>query len=150
VLRLRNLSNREDAFGAAYRPLYHAALSWYELWGGRDPNPVDADMVSPEDYGEALAGALEGGRNYFAEQPNALFPLAFQGTLAGGRTVRANYWLYLPAGFPGAGRTFPLVIDLHGSGWLGHKISFKARPGPAGPPSASRRSTWADPGRSTS
>ena len=133
VLRLRNLSSRENAFGTAYRPLYHAALAWYELWGGRDQSPVDPDMVSPEAYAEDLALALEQGRNYFAEQPNALFPLAFQGTLAGGKHVGASYWLYLPAGFPEAGRTFPLVIDLHGSGWLGHKISFKPRPGPAGP-----------------
>lgn len=133
VLRLRNLSPKEDAFGPAYRPLYHAALPWYELWGGRDPSAVDPDMVSPEAYAEELAGALEQGRNLFAEKPNALFPLVFQGTLAGGKQVRANYWLYLPAGFPGAGRTYPLVIDLHGSGWLGHKISFKERTGPAGP-----------------
>jgi len=133
VRRLRDLSSKEDAFGAAYRPLYHAALPWYELWGGRDQNPVDPDMVSPDAYAEELAGALEQGRNYFAEKPNALFPLVFQGVLTGGKQVRANYWLYLPAGFPAAGRTFPLVIDLHGAGWLGHKISFKARMGPPGP-----------------
>ena len=49
VLRLRGLAGKEGAFGPAYRPLYHAAIGWYELWGGRDPAPVDADMVSPED-----------------------------------------------------------------------------------------------------
>jgi Phospholipase/Carboxylesterase len=115
------------------QPIYHAALSWYELWGGRDRNPVDPDMVSPEDYADGLASALEAGRNYFAEKPGALFPLVFQKTLPGGRELSANYWLSLPAGFPTAGRVFPLIIDLHGSGWLGHKISLRPAPGPAGP-----------------
>jgi pimeloyl-ACP methyl ester carboxylesterase len=133
VLRLRNLAPKENAFGRDYQPIYHAALPWYELWGGRDQNPVDPDMVSPEDYAEGLASALEAGRNYFAEKPNALFPLVFQKTLPDGREFRANYWLSLPAGFPTAGRVFPLIIDLHGSGWLGHKISLRPRSGPAGP-----------------
>lgn len=125
VQRLRGLAPKEGAFGEAYRPLYHAALPWYELWGGRDAGPVDPDMVSPEDYAESLALALEQGRNVFAENPSSLFPLVFQKTLPGGAAASANYWISLPAGFPSAGRTFPLVVDLHGSGWLGHKISFK-------------------------
>jgi hypothetical protein len=77
VLRLRNLVEKEKAFGAAYQPLYHVAIPWYEQWGGRDQSPVDADMVSPEVYAEELAGALEKGRNYFAENADALFPLVF-------------------------------------------------------------------------
>jgi hypothetical protein len=125
VQRLRNLSGKEGAFGPAYRPLYHAALPWYELWGGRDRNPVDADMVAPEAYASNLADALEHGHNYFAENPGALFPLVFEGKSLDGTVFRANYWLRIPVGFPTGGRTFPLVIDLHGSGWLGHKISFK-------------------------
>ena len=133
VQRLRGLSSREGAFGEAYRPLYHAALPWYELWGGRDANPVDDGMASPEDYAEQLAGALEQGRNFFAENPSSLFPLVFQKTLPGGKAASANYWISLPAGFPSAGRVFPLVVDLHGSGWLGHKISFKHVTRPAGP-----------------
>jgi predicted esterase len=48
----------------------------------------------------------------------------FEVKLADGRTVDSNYWLTLPAGFPETGRKFPLSIGLHGSGWLGHKISF--------------------------
>lgn len=128
VLRLRNLADKEDAFGEAYKPLYHAAIPWYETWGGRDESPVDPDMVSPETYAEALAGALESGRNYFAENPDAIFPLVFSKTLPGGKILEANYLLKLPTGFPRAGQTYPLVVDLHGSGWLGHKISFR-RPG---------------------
>jgi pimeloyl-ACP methyl ester carboxylesterase len=133
VQRLRNLSSRENAFGAAYRPLYHAALPWYELWGGRDQNPVDDDMVPPEAYADELAGSLEQGRNYFAENPNALFPLVFQRTLPNGKAASANYWIKLPAGFPAGGRAFPLVIDLHGAGWLGHKISLKLKTKPSDP-----------------
>jgi pimeloyl-ACP methyl ester carboxylesterase len=133
VQRLRNLESKEDAFGAAYQPLYHAAIPWYELWGGRDQSPVDEDMVSPEVYAADLASALEQGRNFFADNPGALFPLVFSKTLPGGRVLSANYWLSLPAGFPSASRTFPLIVDLHGSGWLGHKISY-TRPGrPPGP-----------------
>jgi pimeloyl-ACP methyl ester carboxylesterase len=133
VVRLRNLISKENAFGPAYQPLYRAAIPWYELWGGRDPKPIDEDMVSPEIYATDLANALEQGKNFFADNPGALFPLVFRRTIQGGNTVSANYWLSLPAGFPSSGRTFPLVVDLHGSGWLGHKISFK-RPGrPAGP-----------------
>ena len=45
---------RNNPFGTAYRPLYHAALAWYELWGGRDKSPVDPDMVSPEAYAEEI------------------------------------------------------------------------------------------------
>jgi hypothetical protein len=133
VERLRKLAGREDSFGAAYIPLFRAALPWYELWGGLDMRPVDDDMVSPEDYAADLASALEQGRNYFAENPSAVFPLVFSKTLKDGRRVAANYWLTLPVGFPSAGRTFPLVIDLHGSGWLGHKISFKRRQAMPGP-----------------
>lgn len=133
VLRLRNLVERENAFGATYQPLYHAAIPWYELWGGRDQSLVDEDMVSPEIYADELAGALEKGRNYFADNPDALYPLVFSKTLPSGRSVGANYWLRLPAGFPAAGHTFPLVVDLHGSGWLGHKISFKRLGRSSGP-----------------
>jgi pimeloyl-ACP methyl ester carboxylesterase len=124
VERLRKLSGKEGAFGPAYQPLYHVALPWYELWGGRDRNPVDDFMVSPETYASELAGALEQGRNFFADNPAALFPLVFRKSLPYGKSFNANYWLSLPAGFPGDGRTFPLIIGLHGSGWLGHKISF--------------------------
>ncbi len=133
VQRLAKLSSKEDAFGPAYKPLYHAAIPWYELWGGRDMSPVDDDMVAPEAYADALAGALEKGENYFAENPNSLFPLVFQRTLPSGNVARANYWIILPAGFPAEGRTFPLLVDLHGSGWLGHKLSFKRLARPAGP-----------------
>jgi pimeloyl-ACP methyl ester carboxylesterase len=132
VARLGKLMVKENEFGPAYRPLYHAALPWYELWGGRDPRPVDDGMVSPEAYAAELAGAMEQGRNYFAENPSALFPLVFHKKLPGGKEVAANYWLSLPAGFPQEGRTFPLIVGLHGSGWLGHKISYKRGNGPAG------------------
>ncbi len=81
-------------------------------------------MVSPEEYATELADALEHGRNFFAENPGALFPLSFEQRLPSGKTVKANYWITLPAGFPETGRRFPLVIGLHGSGWLGHKISY--------------------------
>jgi pimeloyl-ACP methyl ester carboxylesterase len=134
VQRLRGVAGRENAFGSAYQPLYHAAIPWYELWGGRNSDPVDADMMAPEAYASELAGALEQGRNYFAENPGALFPLVFRRIVPGGGEEGANYWLRLPAGFPSAGRAYPLVIELHGSGWLGHKISFKRTgrsPGPA-------------------
>jgi pimeloyl-ACP methyl ester carboxylesterase len=133
VVRLRTLTAKEGAFGPAYRPLFHAALSWYELWGGRNPNPVDDGMVSPEAYANELAQSLEQGRNYFAENPDALFPLVFGKILPDGRSYNANYWIALPAGFPMSGRSFPLVIELHGAGWLGHKISFKRRAGASDP-----------------
>ena len=133
VARLRALAPKEGDFGAAYQPLYHAAISWYELWGGRNPNPVDDFMVSPDTYAAELAASLEQERNYFADNPSALFPLVFRETLPNGEALDANYWLSLPAGFPTAGRRFPLFIQLHGSGWLGHKISFTRGKGPAGP-----------------
>ena len=77
--------------------------------------------------------SLEQGRNYFAENPDALFPLVFGKILPDGRSYNANYWIALPAGFPMSGRSFPLVIELHGAGWLGHKISFKRRAGASDP-----------------
>jgi pimeloyl-ACP methyl ester carboxylesterase len=133
VQRLRALAEKEGAFGPAYQPLYHAALPWYELWGGREQHAVDPDMVAPEAYADALAGALEQGRNFFAEHPGDLFPLVFQKTMPDGKTYNANYWITLPAGFPAEGRTFPLAVGLHGSGWLGHKISYKKTGGARGP-----------------
>ena len=133
VLRLRKLVSKEDAFGADYQPIYHAALPWYGLWVGSDQSPVDSDMVSPETYAAGLANALETGHNFFAEYPGASFPLAFQKTFPDGKQFHANYLLSLPAGFPKAGHVFPLVIDLHGSGWIGHKISLRPGTGPVGP-----------------
>ena len=134
VARLRALAPMESHWGPAWQSIYHAALPWYERWGGNPPHPVDDWMSPPETYAEELADALEHGRNFFAQNPGALLPLVFTAQLPGGRTVEANYWLTLPAGFPEAGRRFPLVIGLHGSGWLGHKISFvrQARKDPAG------------------
>jgi len=134
VARLRALQDRAGDFGAAYQPVYRAALDWYEQWGGNPRHAVDDWMVPPEKYATDLADALEHGRNYFAENPGALWPLCFEAKFPGGKTVRANYWLALPTGFPTAGRSFPLVIGLHGSGWLGHKLSFvpKARKDAAG------------------
>jgi predicted esterase len=133
VRRLRNLTKMEGAFGPAYRPLYHAALPWYELWGGREQHSVDKDMVAPEAYADELAGALEQGRNFFAEHPSDLFPLVFKRTLPSGKEVNLNYWITLPAGFGEEGRTFPLQVGLHGSGWLAHKISYKQLTAPPGP-----------------
>ncbi|HEY1792672.1 MAG TPA: hypothetical protein VGG34_07120 [Opitutaceae bacterium] len=132
VARLRALSGHAGDFGPAYAPLFRAALPWYELWGGRDDRPVDADMVSPEDYAGALADSLEHGRNYFAENPSCLFPLVFHRVLADGTTADANYWLTLPAGFPDSAAKYPLIVGLHGSGWLAHKISFKRLSTPPG------------------
>jgi len=128
VARLNLLAGKENTFGPAYAPLYHAALRWYEEWGGKPRHAVDDWMVPPEAYAGELADALEQGRNSFVENPGALWPLALEipGT---GRSFRANYWLTLPAGFGEPGRTFPLVIGLHGSGWLGHKISFVRKSG---------------------
>jgi pimeloyl-ACP methyl ester carboxylesterase len=133
VVRLRKLAAKENAFGADYQPIYHAALPWYGLWAGSGQNPVDADMVSPDDYANELAGALEARRNYFAEKPGASFPLVFRKTYPDGKEFHANYLLSLPAGFPKAGQLFPLIVDLHGSGWNGHKISFRPASRPAGP-----------------
>jgi len=134
VARLRALAGKADAFGPAWLPVYQAALPWYEEWGGRAPHAVDDWMVPPDDYATELADALAHGRNYFADHPGALIPLVFNTPLPGGRSATTNYWLLLPAGFPTPGRTFPLVIGLHGSGWLGHAISFVRkthRPSPA-------------------
>ena len=124
VARLRALSGMENAFGPEFQPLYHAALPWYERFGGRVQHSVDDWMVPPEVYAAELADALEHGRNYFADNPGALLPLVFDAKFPGGRTISTNYWIILPAGFPEAGRKFPLVIGLHGSGWLNHPISF--------------------------
>ncbi|HUJ43460.1 MAG TPA: hypothetical protein VLW52_07630 [Opitutaceae bacterium] len=124
IARLHALVTKEDAFGPAYAPLYHAALPWYEQWGSRIQQPVDDWMVPPDDYAADLADALEHGRNYFAENPEALVPLAFECKLSTGKTVRANYWIILPTGFSKQGRRFPLVISLHGTGWWGHAISY--------------------------
>jgi hypothetical protein len=132
VARLRALKGREGAFGPAYAPIYRAAIGWYESWGGRNSDPVDDNMVGPEQYASELADALEHGRNFIAENLGANFPLAFQKTLDGGRVVGCNYWLTLPRGFPERGRTYPLLVGLHGSGWLGHKISFVRGKGTGG------------------
>jgi hypothetical protein len=132
VGRMRALRGREGAFGPAYEPLYRAAIGWYEAWGGRNDDPVDANMVGPEQYAAELADALEHGDNFFADHPGALFPLAFEEVLPNGKDVRCNYWLSLPAGFPNPAREFPLLVGLHGSGWLGHKISFVRGKAPSG------------------
>ncbi len=124
VARLAALAPSAGAFGAAYAPLYQAGLPWYEQWGGNPQHSVDDWMVPPEQYASELADALEHGRNFFADNPTALLPMAFETKTAGNETLRANYWIILPAGFAGSGRRFPLIISLHGSGWLGHKISF--------------------------
>jgi predicted esterase len=124
VARLRALTGKAGAFGPAYEPLYAATIGWYETWGGRNDKKVDDNMVSPEQYATELADALEHGRNYIAEHPGSQWPLMFEKTLPGGKVVRCNYWLALPAGFPEEGKAFPLIVGLHGSGWLAHKISY--------------------------
>ena len=128
VERLRALVRMEGSFGAAYQPLYHAALPWYEEWGGNPQHPVDGWMMPPEQYASELADALEHGRNYIAENPGALLPLVFDAQLPGGERMKTNYWIILPAGFAETERRFPLIVGLHGSGWLGHKISFVQTP----------------------
>ena len=124
VIRLRALGTVASSFGPAYQPLYAAGLPWYEQWGGNPAHAVDDWMVPPEGYAVELADALEHGRNFFADNPGALLPMCFETKTAGGEILRANYWIILPAGFAKTGRRFPLIISLHGSGWLGHKISF--------------------------
>jgi pimeloyl-ACP methyl ester carboxylesterase len=135
VARLRALAANEGAFGDVYQPLYHAALPWYEQFGGNPQHGVDEWMVPPEQYATELAESLENGRNFFADQSGALVPLVFEWSRQNGGRVRANYWLSLPRGFGEKGRSFPLIIGLHGSGWLGHKLSFvRPRAGQASGP----------------
>lgn len=124
VARLRALASREAAFGPTYQPLYHAALPWYEQWGQHTSQPVDSWMVAPKEYAGELADALEHGRNYIAGNAGASFPLVYEQVAPDGGIRRINYRLSLPAGFGEAGRKFPLIIDLHGSGWVGHRISY--------------------------
>lgn len=125
--RLRALAPAESRWGAAYQPLYHAALPWYERWAAKPPHTVDDWMVPPAAYAAELAEAMERGRNFFAENPGALVPLAFTAQRPDGSQMEANYWIILPSDFGQPGRTFPLVISLHGTGWLGHKLSFVRR-----------------------
>jgi hypothetical protein len=122
--RLRALVKKEGLFGESYRPIYHAALPWYEVWDIQKPKDVDTWMVSPEIYTTELADALEHGRNYFAENQKGVFPMVFEKQLPDGKVYKANYLLSIPSGFPENGHQYPLVITLHGTGWLGHKISF--------------------------
>lgn len=124
VSRLRAVSGKTAAFGPAYEKLYKVILPWYEAWGGRNNNPVDPWMVSPEVYASELADALEHGRNYIAEHLGSTFPAWYEQRLPGGRKFRANYLLHLPASFPAAGVKYPLTIGLPGSGWIAHKVSY--------------------------
>lgn len=122
--RFRALEGREAAFGPVYQPLYHAAIRWYEDWGNHTNDPADKYFVPPDEYAAELADALEHGSNFIAAHLGSAFPMAFEQKLAGGTNFKANYQLNFPAGFPEPGRKFPLIIGLHGSGWLGHKISY--------------------------
>jgi pimeloyl-ACP methyl ester carboxylesterase len=124
VQRLRQIAPKAGSFGPAYAPLYKALIPWYEAWGGRNNAPVDDWAVAPETYVGELLDALEHGRNYIADNPASSFPLWFEKVLSNGVTVRANYQLHLPAGFPQPGHKYPLAIGLHGSGWIAHKISY--------------------------
>jgi hypothetical protein len=124
VERFRALEAKEAAFGPDYEPLYRAAIAWYEAWGNHTNDPADTYFVAPDEYAAEFADALEHGHNYIGEHLGAAFPMAFESRLPDGTVVRANYQLSFPSGFPEKGRKFPLVIGLHGSGWLGHKISY--------------------------
>ncbi len=134
VARLRALEPIAGHWGPAYGALYRVALPWYERWGGNPRHDVDDWMMPPEQYAAEFADALEHGRNFLAENPQALVPLVFTAPRPDGGTFEANYWITLPSGFPGEGQTYPLIISLHGSGWLGHKLSFvrRARKDPSG------------------
>lgn len=127
--RLKALEPRAGSFGEAYRPIYEAALPWYAAWGSNPRHAVDEWMVQPERYADELASAVEHGRNLFAEHPQALIPQAFETVLGGKEPFRANYWILLPTDFGRGGRRFPLLIGLHGTGWLGHRLSYVAEAG---------------------
>lgn len=133
VARLRTLTAIENHWGPAWQPLYHAALPWYERWGGNPRHEVDDWMIPPETYADELAAALEQGRNFFEENRQALIPIALTLRLADGTAAEINTWITLPAEFPREGRRFPLVISLHGTGWIGHKLSFVRQPGKTDP-----------------
>jgi hypothetical protein len=124
VRRFRALEARAGSFGPDYEPIYRAALAWYPAWGNHTNDPADTWFVAPDEYAAEFAGALEQGQNFIAGRLGSSFPLAFEKTLPDGAVVKANYQLNFPEGFPEKGRKFPLIIGLHGSGWLGHKISY--------------------------
>ncbi len=131
VARFRALEARAGDFGPDYEPLYRAAIAWYEAWGNHTNDPADAYFVAPDDYAAEFADAVEHGHNFIGEHLGSAFPMAFEKKLPDGSIVRANYQLDFSSGFPEKGRKFPLIIGLHGSGWLGHKISY-VRGGPTG------------------
>jgi phosphoglycolate phosphatase-like HAD superfamily hydrolase len=53
LTRLNALKNKENAFGPAYQPIYHAMIPWYENWGSKTMAPVDKFMMEPDEF-EAL------------------------------------------------------------------------------------------------
>jgi predicted esterase len=124
VERFRALDARAGDFGPDYEPLYHAAIAWYIAWGNHTNDPADTYFVAPDEYAAEFADAVEHGHNFIGEHLGSAFPMAFEKKLPDGTIVKANYQLNFPAGFPEKGRKFPLIIGLHGSGWLGHKISY--------------------------
>jgi hypothetical protein len=122
--RFRALEARAADFGPDYESLYRATIAWYETWGNHTNDPADTWFVAPDEYAAEFADALEHGSNYIGEHLGSAFPMAFSAKLPDGTVVKANYQLSFPSGFPETGRKFPLIIGLHGSGWLGHKISY--------------------------
>jgi predicted peptidase len=55
-------------------------------------------------------------------------PASFEKTIA--KTVRANYWLYIPETYPDSRASWPLMLFLHGAGERGDDLSLVEKHGP--------------------
>ncbi|MFA5265138.1 MAG: hypothetical protein WC378_15050 [Opitutaceae bacterium] len=124
IKRLRTQAERIESFDSVHKALYQTLLPWYETWGTKITEAVDSNMIAPDVYAKELADSLEQGKNFIADNPRGVFPMVFEKTLPSGKKCSYNYFLTLPADYTKSDRKFPLIIGLHGTGWLAHKISF--------------------------
>ncbi|MGC9347370.1 MAG: hypothetical protein ACP5JG_04450 [Anaerolineae bacterium] len=116
----------------AWRPVYEGLVDWlhsaFEYMRGSDEGVLrtDAWAIRTLGYAADFIEAFEAHRNLVAERPDGAFPVLFEGVDSEGRTHQGVYHVSLPEGYGrDLARRYPLVLELHGSGRVGRRITFE-------------------------
>jgi hypothetical protein len=121
---LRAVSQDLSWLEPAWRRVYPGVVAWLRGYVEDELSPVDPWAVESWSYVVELVTALGREENALARRPDAAFPLTFEGRDGQGVTHRASYHLSLPEGY-GDGASYPMVIELHGSGRAGRRITYQ-------------------------
>lgn len=122
--RCRAASQDLGWLSPAWRRVYAGVVAWLDAYFESAHSLVDAWAVESWTYVSELVAGLEEQFNVLTQRPKAAFPLIYEGRDRQGVVHQASYHLSLPEEYRDD-TVYPMVVELHGSGRQGQRITYR-------------------------